>query len=150
MDNETRARALLQKMTLEEKIGQLSMLAVYRLDEQGVPEYEGLQEALENGLVGAVIQGMRDFKDTIYQMQKTIVEKSRLKIPCSTHTWYPSRQVSRQARTTGFSTCLSARIPTQIFVNLLRLLANKGIPGMRRTKKGRTCIRLFLCGRYAV
>lgn len=76
-----KAKALLKKMTLEEKIGQLCMYAVYSLDEQGVPKCDGLQEALENGLVGSVIQGMSDFTPAIYKMQETIMEKSRLKIP---------------------------------------------------------------------
>lgn len=80
-DYKKRAQILLDKMTLEEKIGQLCMYAVYRLDEQGVPQCDGLQEALENGLVGSVIQGMSDFSSALYEMQKTIVEKSRLKIP---------------------------------------------------------------------
>ncbi len=80
-DYAKKAKELLNKMTLQEKIGQLCMYAVFELDEQGVPKCEGLQTALENGLVGSIIQGKSDFSSILFEMQKTIMEKSRLKIP---------------------------------------------------------------------
>ena len=81
MDIKNKINQLLSEMTLKEKIGQLMLFGFGGMDEQGVPKTEFIEDQIERGLVGTIIQPLGDYSETIYNLQKIAVEKSRLKIP---------------------------------------------------------------------
>jgi beta-glucosidase len=70
--------SLLNKMTLEEKIGQLNLLSV-GADVTGPVLSQGVEEKISNGLVGGVfnIYG----PSAVRKLQEMVMQKSRLKIP---------------------------------------------------------------------
>lgn len=76
-----RALKILQKMTLAEKIGQMSMRSFDAMDEQGVPQCDSIEKKIAEGEVGFIIQPCHDYSSTLYELQKIAVEKSRLGIP---------------------------------------------------------------------
>ncbi len=81
MTNLEKAKELLAKMTVTEKVGQMVLQAGCQLDAQGVPDSHNLVEMLEQGRCGTVIQHANDMCEATDFMQKIAVEKSRLKIP---------------------------------------------------------------------
>ena len=70
--------SLLNKMTLEEKIGQLNLLSV-GADVTGPVLSQGVEEKISKGLVGGVfnIYG----PTAVRKLQEMVMQKSRLKIP---------------------------------------------------------------------
>lgn len=76
-----KAEQLLKKMTLREKIGQMSMRSFDAMDEQGVPQCGDVEKKIADGQVGFIIQPCHDYSDTLYHLQKIAVEQSRLGIP---------------------------------------------------------------------
>lgn len=81
MTNRERAAALLKTMTLTEKIGQLSLMGMGGLDEQGVPENKVLFQKVAEGKCGFVIQLNGDYAQTTRELQRIAVEETRCKIP---------------------------------------------------------------------
>lgn len=81
MTNTERAEALLKKMTLTEKVGQLCMKGACNLDAQGVPDSLDLVKQIEDGKIGNIIQLAHDMSETTDYLQRIAVEKTRLKIP---------------------------------------------------------------------
>jgi beta-glucosidase len=71
---EDRARALLEQMTLTEKVGQMSQVEAGH----GHPPYY-LGERLRAGLIGSVINNVN--VETVNELQRIAVEESRLGIP---------------------------------------------------------------------
>ncbi len=81
MTNAEKAKELLQKMTLTEKVGQLCMKGACNLDAQGVPDSIDLVKMIEEGRVGSLIQRANDMSNTTDYLQRIAVEKTRLHIP---------------------------------------------------------------------
>ncbi len=81
MTNVEKAKDLLKKMTLTEKVGQLCMKGACNLDAQGVPDSVDLVKMIEEGRVGSLIQRANDMRETTDALQKLAVEKTRLHIP---------------------------------------------------------------------
>ncbi len=79
--NLEKAKELLQKMTLTEKVGQLCMKGACNLDAQGVPDSVDLVKMIEEGRLGHLIQRANDMHETTDYLQKLAVEKTRLHIP---------------------------------------------------------------------
>ena len=86
MDNLTKAKQLLAKMTLEEKIGQLALKGLDGLDEQGVPRSVDLLNQVRNGAIGTIIQLPNDYSVAVETLQKIAVNESRLGIPLLVNT----------------------------------------------------------------
>ena len=73
-----RIDALLQKMTLEEKIGQLNMVAASRVV-TGPGELRDLQEGIRTGRIGNLLNLWG--ADETRAVQRLAVEESRLGVP---------------------------------------------------------------------
>ncbi len=81
MTNKEKAKQLLEKMTLTEKIGQLILYAGCNVDDKGVPDSPELINHIKEGRVGSIIVQPQDLSKTIDVLQKLAVEQSRLHIP---------------------------------------------------------------------
>ena len=79
--NKKKARQLLEKMTLTEKIGQLILYAGCNVDDKGVPDNSELVNHIREGRVGSIIVQPQDLSKTVDALQKIAVDKSRLHIP---------------------------------------------------------------------
>ncbi|RKD90705.1 beta-glucosidase BglX [Mangrovibacterium diazotrophicum] len=71
--------ALMSKMTLDEKLGQLNLLAWDGSLQTGAAANSGVSEKVKNGLVGGLFN--IESKSTRMEIQKLAVEQSRLGIP---------------------------------------------------------------------
>lgn len=77
-----RAKELLSKMTLEEKIGQLSMFGMGDVADLGLQAKSDLPENIRRGRAGSIIQRTTvKMYDISYELQRIAVEESRLGIP---------------------------------------------------------------------
>jgi len=72
-DNSSKADALLQKMTLQEKIGQMSQ---FEKQAEITPNF---REAIQQGRVGSILNELD--KNTLIELQRIAIEESRLGIP---------------------------------------------------------------------
>ena len=77
-DMNTFVRSLLDKMTLEEKIGQLNLVSV-GFDVTGPIVSENVEEKIKKGYVGGVFNTFTPI--AVKKLQQMAVEKTRLKIP---------------------------------------------------------------------
>ena len=81
MTNREKAEKLLKKMTLTEKIGQLTLCAGCNVDDKGVPDSKDLIELLKESKIGSIIVQPYDMSAITDAIQKTAIESSRLHIP---------------------------------------------------------------------
>lgn len=81
MTNREKAEILLKKMTLTEKVGQLTMKGGCILDEQGVPESLDVVERIRQGRVGNLIIHANDMSEAVDYFQRIATTETRLKIP---------------------------------------------------------------------
>ncbi len=81
MTNIEKAKGLLEKMTLTEKVGQLCMKGTCNLSAQGVPDSVDLVNMIEEGRLGFLIQPANDMSNATDFFQKLAVERTRLHIP---------------------------------------------------------------------
>ena len=79
--NKGKAKQLLKRMTLTEKIGQLILYAGCNVDDKGVPDNPELINHIREGRVGSIIVQPQDLSKTVDVLQKIAVEESRLHIP---------------------------------------------------------------------
>ena len=79
--NKGKAKQIVEKMTLTEKIGQLILYAGCNVDDKGVPDNPGLINHIREGRVGSIIAQPQDLSKTVDALQKIAVEESRLHIP---------------------------------------------------------------------
>lgn len=80
-DIEKKARAILEQMTLEEKIGQLSLKGYGNFDAEGIPQCTDLKELIKKGLVGTVHRRPNDPFEVTEELQRMAMEETRCKIP---------------------------------------------------------------------
>lgn len=78
-----RAKELLAKMTLEEKVGQLCLFNFSGTEHLGIKgeSRQGLAKKIAEGGAGALIQPCRDLSECAEALQRVAVEESRLGIP---------------------------------------------------------------------
>ena len=79
--NKGKAKQIVEKMTLAEKIGQLILYAGCNVDDKGVPDNPELINHIREGRVGSIIVQPQDLSKTVDALQKIAVEESRLHIP---------------------------------------------------------------------
>jgi len=74
---------LLNQMTLEEKVGQMSLFGISGTEQLGVAETEEavIAKVVRSGQLGSIIQPCKNVSGTAKQLQRIAVEESRLKIP---------------------------------------------------------------------
>ncbi|MBQ7916397.1 MAG: glycoside hydrolase family 3 C-terminal domain-containing protein [Firmicutes bacterium] len=72
---------LMEKMTLEEKIGQLMLVGIGHTLDFGILETTDVPERIKAGKVGFALQNARSGGDIRYRLQKIAVEETRLGIP---------------------------------------------------------------------
>ena len=76
-----KAYELLQKMTLQEKLGQLTLRGYGNFDAEGIPHCTSLKEMIRKGLVGNVHRRPNDRFQITEELQRISIEESRLGIP---------------------------------------------------------------------
>ena len=79
--NKRKAKQLLERMSLSEKIGQLILYAGCNVDDKGVPDNPELVNHIREGRVGSIIVQPQDLSVLVDALQKIAVEQSRLHIP---------------------------------------------------------------------
>ncbi len=89
--SQKRAEALVSIMTLDEKIAQIESLWIYELQTDGVLDWGKVQHKLNNGigqitrLGGASTLDPKRAAQTANQLQKKLIDETRLKIPALIH-----------------------------------------------------------------
>lgn len=91
VSNEKRAKKLLEKMTLDEKLAQIGSFWIFELQHQGEVDWDKTAHQLKNGigqitrLAGSSNYAPQKAAQTANQLQKFLVDETRLGVPALIH-----------------------------------------------------------------